>query len=153
MWGLNPRPLPCQGRFHIVINTGKANCVLKTDVLNVSSQILRSLLSYEGGNDSLETMRDSGKVGSMTITVQIPDRIATQLRLESGESRSRQFLEAFVLQRFAEGELTTAQVGEAMGLSFHQAERFLHDHHAPPHVTAEEHRGDLANLERILGSE
>jgi len=87
----------------------------------------------------------------MTITVQVPDRLANELRLEGDEESSRRFLEAFVLQRFAEGALTSAQVGEALGLSFHQVERFLHDHHAPPNVTAEEHRADLANLERILG--
>jgi len=86
----------------------------------------------------------------MTVTVQVPDQLASQLRPGS-EARSRQFLEAFVLQRFAEGELTTVQVGEALGLSFYQALQFLHDHHAPPDVTAEEHRLDLANLDRLLG--
>ncbi len=87
----------------------------------------------------------------MTITVQIPEQLVSQLRQGGGEVHSRQFLEAFVLQRFAEGELTTVQVGEALGLSFHQALQFLHDHHAPPDVSADEHRQDLANLERMLG--
>jgi hypothetical protein len=87
----------------------------------------------------------------MTVTVHVPDQLATQLCEESDEARSRQFLEAFVLQRFAEGELTTMQVGEALGLSFHQALKFLHDHNAPPDVTAEEHRQDIANLDRMLG--
>ncbi len=87
----------------------------------------------------------------MIVTVQVPDPLAKQFHLEADDSRSRQFLEAFVLQRFAEGELTSGQVGEALELSFHQTEKFLHDHHASPHVTAEEHRGDLRNLDRILG--
>jgi hypothetical protein len=73
-----------------------------------------------------------------------------QLRQGSDEARSRQFLEAFVLQRFAEGELTTAQVGEVLGLSFHQALRFLHDHNAPPDVTAEEHLRQLADLDEMI---
>jgi len=86
----------------------------------------------------------------MTVTVHVPDQLATQLRLESDESRSRQFLEAFVLQRFAEGELTTMQVGEALGLSFHQAARFLHDHNAPPGITPEEHLRQVADLDQMV---
>ena len=87
----------------------------------------------------------------MTVTVQVPEQLVTQLREGGDDARSRQFLEAFVLQRFAEGELTTMQVGEALGLSLHEALQVLHDHNAPPDVTPEEHREDLANLKRILG--
>lgn len=85
----------------------------------------------------------------MIVNVQVPDQFAKQFRLDDG-GHSRQLLEAFVLQRFAARELTSGQVGEALGLSFHQTAQFLHDHHAPPDVTAEEHRIDLANLTSIL---
>ena len=85
----------------------------------------------------------------MTVSVQIPDYFAKQFHLDE-EAQSRQLLEAFVLQRFAEGELTSGQVGEALGLSFHQTQQFLKAHHAPPDVTAAEHLVDLANLDRIL---
>ena len=87
----------------------------------------------------------------MTVTVLVPEQLATQLRQGSDEARSRQFLEALALQCFAEGELTTMQVGEALGLSFHEALQLLHDHKAPPDVTPEEHRQDLANFKRTLG--
>ena len=87
----------------------------------------------------------------MTVTVQVPEQLAAQLHQGGDEARSRQFLEAFVLQRFAEGELTTMQVGEVLGLSFHEALQFLHDHNAPPDVTPEDHRQDLANLKRMMG--
>ncbi|MEI9892375.1 MAG: UPF0175 family protein [Chthoniobacter sp.] len=86
----------------------------------------------------------------MTVTVQIPDEFARQFQLDE-EAQSCQLLEAFVLQRFAEGELTGRQAGEALGLSFHQTQQFLKAHHAPPDMTAEEHLVDLANLDRILG--
>ena len=86
----------------------------------------------------------------MIVTVHVPDQFARQFHLDEA-AQSRQLLEAFVLQRFAEGELTSGQVGEVLGLSFHQTEQFLHDHHAPPHVSVEEHREDLANLDKILG--
>ena len=85
----------------------------------------------------------------MTVNVQVPDQLATQLRLVSDEARSRQFLEAFVLQRFAEGELTSGQVGEALGLSFHQTEQFLHDHNAPPGITRGEHLRQMADLDEM----
>ena len=85
----------------------------------------------------------------MIVTVQVPDQFAKQFHLDE-DAQSRQLLEAFVLQRFAEGELTSGQVGEALGLSFHQTEQFLHDHHAPPHVTAEEHLKQLTNLDRMI---
>lgn len=86
----------------------------------------------------------------MTVTVQVPEQLATQLRQGSDEARSRQFLEAFVLQCFAQGELTTTQVGEALGLSFHQALQFLHDHNAPADVTVEEHRRQMADLDEMI---
>jgi hypothetical protein len=41
------------------------------------------------------------------------------------------------------------QVGDALGLSFHQTMRFLHDHHAPPGVTEEEHLRQLADLDKM----
>lgn len=86
----------------------------------------------------------------MTVTVQVPEQLAAQLRSGSDEARSRQFLEAFVLRQFAEGELTAVQVGDALGLSFHQALQFLRDHNAPPDVTAEEQRRQMADLDEMI---
>jgi hypothetical protein len=84
----------------------------------------------------------------MIVSVEIPDKIAKQFHLDEA-SQSRAMLEAFLLQRYAEGELTSGQVGEALNLSFHETEQFLHDHGAPPNVTPEEHLRDLANLDRF----
>jgi predicted HTH domain antitoxin len=84
----------------------------------------------------------------MIVPVEIPDRLAKQFHFDQSD-RSREMLESFVLQRFAEGELTIVQAGEALGLSFHQTEQFLKDHGAPPNINADEHRQDLANLDRM----
>jgi hypothetical protein len=54
----------------------------------------------------------------MIVTVEVPDQLARQYHLDEAP-RSRQLLEAFLLQRFAEGELTSGQVGGALGFSFH----------------------------------
>jgi hypothetical protein len=86
----------------------------------------------------------------MTVTVQVPEQLAAQLSKGSDEARSLQFLEALALQRFAEGGLTTKQVGEALGLSFHEASRFLRDHNAPPDVTAEEHLRQMMDLDEMV---
>ena len=86
----------------------------------------------------------------MIVTVEVPDHLAEQFHLESDGLRSHRFLEAFVLQRFAEGELTSGQVGEALGLSFQQTEEFLHAHHAPANLGPDEHLRGLQNLERAL---
>lgn len=48
----------------------------------------------------------------MIVTVEVPDQFAKQFRLDEG-AHSGQLLEVFVLQRYAEGELTSMQVGEA----------------------------------------
>jgi hypothetical protein len=83
------------------------------------------------------------------ITVEVPDQLARQYHLDEA-SRSRQLLEAFLLQRFAEGELTTGQVGAALGLSFHETEQFLQTHHARAGLGPEEHLRGLRNLKRAL---
>lgn len=84
----------------------------------------------------------------MIVSVEIPDQFAKQYHLDDG-SRSRALLEAFLLQRYAEGELTNGQVGEVLGLSFHETEQFLHDHNAPG-LTPEQHLEGVRNLERLL---
>ena len=84
----------------------------------------------------------------MIVSVEIPDQFAKQFRLDEA-SRSRALLEAFLLQQYAEGELTAGQVGEVLGLSFHETEGFLHDHNAPG-LTPEQNLEGVRNLERLL---
>jgi hypothetical protein len=84
----------------------------------------------------------------MVISVEIPDQFGNQFRLDEA-AHSRALLEAFLLQRYAEAELTAGQVGEVLGLSFQETEQFLHDHNAPG-LTPEENLEGLMNLERLL---
>ena len=58
----------------------------------------------------------------MIVTIEVPDQFARRFHLDKAP-HTRQLLEAFVLQRFAEGELTTGQVGSALGLSFQETEQ------------------------------
>jgi hypothetical protein len=82
------------------------------------------------------------------VSVEIPDQFAKQFHLDEA-SQSRALLEAFLLQRYAEGELTAGQVGEVLGLSFQETAQFLHDHHASG-LTPEENLEGVRNLERLL---
>jgi Uncharacterised protein family (UPF0175) len=84
----------------------------------------------------------------MVISVEIPDQFAKQFHLDEA-AHSRALLEAFLLQRYAEAELTAGQVGEVLGLSFQETEQFLHDHNAPG-LTLEENLEGVRNLERLL---
>ena len=84
----------------------------------------------------------------MIVSVEIPDKFAKEFHLDEA-ARSRALLEAFLLQRYAEGELSSGQVGEVLGLSLQEVEQFLHAHGATPNVTPEDHLRDLANLDRF----
>ena len=84
----------------------------------------------------------------MVISVEIPDQFAKQYHLDDGVN-SRALLEAFLLQRYAEAELTAGQVGEVLGLSFQETEQFLYDHNAHG-LTPEENLEGVRNLERLL---
>jgi hypothetical protein len=84
----------------------------------------------------------------MVISVEIPDQFAKQFHLDEA-AHSRALLEAFLLQRYAEAELSAGQVGEVLGLSFQETEQFLHDHNAPG-LTPEEHLEGVRHLERLL---
>jgi hypothetical protein len=85
----------------------------------------------------------------MLVTVDIPDQLARQYHLDDADC-AHQLLVAFVLQRYAEGDLSARQVGEVLGLSFHETETFLHEHRAPSGVSPEHHERGLQNLKDLL---
>jgi hypothetical protein len=84
----------------------------------------------------------------MIVSVEVPDNFAKQFHLDEA-SHSRALLEAFLLQRYTEGELTAGQIGEVLGFSFQETEEFLHDHNAPG-LTPEQNLEGVKNLERLL---
>jgi hypothetical protein len=83
----------------------------------------------------------------MIVAVEVPDQFAKQFHLDEAP-RSRELLEAFVLQRYGAGELSAGQVGQVLGFSFHETEQYLHDHRAPG-LGPDEHLQGLKNLERL----
>jgi len=79
----------------------------------------------------------------------MPDAIAHQLHLD-GVDGNRRALEVLALAGYRSGDLSAGQVGELLGLGFHQTEEFLHGQGAPAGLGPEEHVRGLRNLERAL---
>jgi len=85
----------------------------------------------------------------MLVSIEMPDAIAHLLHLDGAEGK-RRALEIFALAGYRSGELSGGQVGELLGLGFHETEEFLHSHGAPAGLGPEEHLRGLRNLERAL---
>ena len=85
----------------------------------------------------------------MIVSLELPDAFAKQLHLDGAEGH-RRALEILVLEGYRCGELSQGQVGELLGIGFHETEEFLQAHHAPPGLGPEEHVRGLRNLERAL---
>jgi hypothetical protein len=85
----------------------------------------------------------------MTLSVEMPDAIAAQLHLD-GANGQRRALEIFALEGYRLGDLSQGQVGELLGLGFHETEEFLKANRAPAGLGPEEHERGLRNLERAV---
>jgi hypothetical protein len=84
------------------------------------------------------------------LTLEIPDWLARQLHLDGPEG-PRRALEMIALDGYRSVVLSHGQVGELLGMSFHQTEAFLKAHDAPPGLGPEEHLRGLRNLEQMTG--
>ena len=67
-----------------------------------------------------------------------------------GAQGQRRALEILALDSYSSGKLSQGQVGELLGLGFHETEEFLKAHHAPAGLGPEEHLRGLRNLERAM---
>ena len=85
----------------------------------------------------------------MIISIEIPDAIAKDLGLD-GPNGPRRALEMICLDGYRSELLSRGQVGEVLGLGFHDTEQFLHDHKAYIPMTIEEFNRGAENLEKIL---
>jgi len=86
----------------------------------------------------------------MILSVDVPDRIASQLRL-NGEQGNRRALEMFALEGYRAGELSRGQVGELLDLEFNETEKFLKEHHCGLGLSFEEYERDSKRLREFLG--
>jgi predicted HTH domain antitoxin len=85
----------------------------------------------------------------MIVSVDVPDRIAEQLRLD-GEQGNRRALEMFALEGYRAGELSRGQVSEMLDMEFNETEGFLKEHGAFISMTMEEYERSAEALRRLL---
>lgn len=85
----------------------------------------------------------------MILSVELPDAFAHQMHLD-GAHGQRRALEILALDGYNSGDLSQGQVGELLGMSFHDTEQFLKTHNAQPGLGPDEHLRGLRNLERAL---
>ena len=78
----------------------------------------------------------------------MPDQVASQFSLENPK-HSRQMLEDFLIGRYNERKISAGWLGKALGLSFYEAESFLHAHGVSLNITSEELAQEVADLEKL----
>lgn len=82
----------------------------------------------------------------MTITLEIPESLATELGATSPQDLSRQALEALILEAFRTDRIDGPKAAEILGFSRIRWEQFLDDHHVM------EHAYSVADLERDVAT-
>ncbi len=86
----------------------------------------------------------------MTITLEIPEALATQLGAATPQQLSRQALESLVLEAYREDRVGGPQAAEALGFSRMRWEQFLEDHRVSKDAyTVEDLERDVATLQRL----
>ena len=86
----------------------------------------------------------------MTITIELPDEIETQLATRWREKFPRKILEAIAVEGYREEALTHRQVGELLGLDRWQTDAFLKERGAYLPYDLDDYESDRAVLNRML---
>lgn len=85
----------------------------------------------------------------MTVTIEIPDSLATCWQRQDGDL-ARTVLEDFAVKSYRQGRLSLAQVRQLLGhASRWETEAFLSDHEAWPGTTVEDFDAGLAHLQKM----
>jgi len=86
----------------------------------------------------------------MTITLEIPEALASQLGTTSPQELSRQALEALVLEAYRTNRIGGPQAADVLAFSRLRWEQFLEDHHVLENAyTEEDLERDVATLRRL----
>lgn len=88
----------------------------------------------------------------MTIELNIPDEAEQTLRQAWGDTLDRAALEALAIEGYRTGRLSSAEVGELLGLEDRwTVARWLGERHVPLNYTADDLEADRRTLDRVLG--
>jgi predicted HTH domain antitoxin len=89
------------------------------------------------------------EVVSVQIMIEIPDELASQLKVDS-DTFSRQILENLVVEAYKTERITSAEAGRILGLSSRFAvDAFLKEHDAYLHYTEADLEQDIETLQKL----
>ncbi len=84
----------------------------------------------------------------MTITFELPQEIAKQIRQDVGDP-NRDAREAYLVDLYRQDLITHYQLAQALGLSGYETDGVLKRHQVSMLVTAEEMRAQAASLREV----
>jgi len=85
----------------------------------------------------------------MTVSVEVPDSIARQMRLNGAEA-SRRALEMLAIEGYRSGQLSRGQVSELLALSLWDTESLLKERGCGLGLTFEEYERDIDRARGFL---
>lgn len=85
----------------------------------------------------------------MSVTIELPESIATQLQSNWGDL-SRRALEALAIEAYRAELLSQPQVGEILGLNFWETEKFLKDRRVFLNYDENDLQEDMITHQRVL---
>jgi len=86
----------------------------------------------------------------MTISIEIPDAIATQMHLD-GADGARRALEMCAVEGYRSGQLSRGQASELLGLSLWETEALLKEHNCGLGLSFAEYEQDIEGAREFLG--
>ena len=87
----------------------------------------------------------------MTLTLEIPDSLAEELRRQTDKDISRQFIEAWAAEAYRLGRASTGKLARLLGMERVALTRMLGAAGVYPGTTSEDLEQDVAALDRLLG--
>ena len=87
----------------------------------------------------------------MTLTLEIPDPLADELRSQTDKDISRQFIEAWAAEAYRTGRASTGKLARLLGMERVALTRMLGEAGVYPGTTSEDAEQDAATLDRLLG--
>ena len=87
----------------------------------------------------------------MMLTLEIPDPLGEELRRQTGEDISRQFIEAWAAEAYRTGRASTGKLARLLGMERVALTRMLGEAGVYPGTSSEDAVHDAATLDRLLG--
>ena len=87
----------------------------------------------------------------MTLTLEIPDPLAEELRRQTDKDISHQFIEAWAAEAYRLGRASTGKLARLLGMERVALTRMLGEAGVYPGTSGKDVEQDAAALDRLLG--